>query len=184
MRIPDCAAIPCALAVIVGAAAVVAAPTQQIIGSAAFGPGSVLLMEVGGTTPGAEHDQLIVTGTLIVDGTLQVTLLNGFTPMVDDEFILIDVTTFGGTLQGEFAVFDLPTIAPELEWLWDAGVLSVGCRFDINGDNTIDTADLGILISQFGMTGQGLAADFNNDGVVDTADLGSLIGSFGGVCSP
>lgn len=164
------------------AAMAAAAPTQQVIGSAILGSGNVLVMEIGGTTPGAEHDQLIVTGTLVLGGTLEVVLINGFTPMVDDEFVLIDTASFGGALQGEFSAFDLPPIAPELEWLWDAGTLSVGCRFDINGDNVIDTADLGILIGQFGQTAMGLTADLNGDGVVDTADLGLLIGSFGTVC--
>ena len=97
-------------------------------------------------------------------------------------FVLIDVTSFGGTLQGEFTTLDMPAIAPELEWEYAAGILSVGCKFDINGDNIIDTADLGILIGQFGQAGMGLSADLNGDGVVDTADLGQLIGSFGTVC--
>ena len=54
---------------------------------------------------------------------------------------------------------------------------------NINGDAAgVDTADLGILIGQFGMAGPG--GDINCDGVVDTADLGILIGRFGSVCLP
>ncbi len=53
------------------------------------------------------------------------------------------------------------------------------CSGDLNGDSMIDTADLGILISQFGGPG---SADINGDGVVDTADLGILIGVFGTSC--
>jgi len=172
--------IACALAAIGIPATVAGAPTQQVIGSAAFGAGHALLMEIGGTTPGDEHDQLIVTGLLSLDGTLEVVLINGFQPIVNDEFVLIDTESFGGTLQGDFHTLDLPALAPELEWLWEAGTLSVGCRFDINGDNVIDTADLGILIGQFGTPGPG--ADLNGDGVVDTADLGQLIGVFGTNC--
>jgi hypothetical protein len=51
---------------------------------------------------------------------------------------------------------------------------------DLNGDNVADTADLGILIGQFGTAGPD--ADINGDGVVDTADLGVLIGAFGTTC--
>lgn len=51
---------------------------------------------------------------------------------------------------------------------------------DINGDGIVDTADLGILISQFGTLGP--EADVNGDGVVDTADLGQLISMFGADC--
>ncbi len=53
------------------------------------------------------------------------------------------------------------------------------CPGDLNGDNTVDTADLGTLIAQFGGPG---SADLNDDGVVDTADLGILIGEFGNSC--
>ncbi len=48
---------------------------------------------------------------------------------------------------------------------------------DINADGVVDTADLGILISEFGNAGG--IADLNGDGVVDTADLGQLIANFG-----
>jgi len=51
------------------------------------------------------------------------------------------------------------------------------CDADLNGDGAIDTADLGLLIGQFGTAGP--AADLNGDGIVDTADLGILIGAFG-----
>ena len=49
------------------------------------------------------------------------------------------------------------------------------CPQDLNGDGVVDTADLGILIGSFGMSGLG---DINGDGVIDTADLGILIGGF------
>ena len=56
-----------------------------------------------------------------------------------------------------------------------------------NGDYLVggvtDTADLGILLANFGAPG---GADFNADlkfdGVVDTADLGILLSTFGVVC--
>jgi len=51
---------------------------------------------------------------------------------------------------------------------------------DLNGDDVVDTADLGMLIGQIGTAGPG--ADINGDGVVDPADLGILIGVFGVSC--
>lgn len=56
---------------------------------------------------------------------------------------------------------------------------------DINGDCVVDTADLGLLIVNFGVPGlteKNLAADFNFDGVIDTTDLGRLISRFGQSC--
>lgn len=51
---------------------------------------------------------------------------------------------------------------------------------DLNDDGVVDTADLGILIGEFGTAG--LVSDLNGDLIVDTADLGILIGSFGESC--
>ncbi|MCB9838116.1 MAG: hypothetical protein H6813_02155 [Phycisphaeraceae bacterium] len=51
---------------------------------------------------------------------------------------------------------------------------------DINGDNVVDTADLGSLLAAFGSAGP--TGDLNTDNVVDTADLGILLGVFGTSC--
>lgn len=56
------------------------------------------------------------------------------------------------------------------------------CPADVNNDGVIDTADLGILIANFGNPGP--LGDINGDGIVDTADLGILISQFGQVCFP
>lgn len=44
---------------------------------------------------------------------------------------------------------------------------------DLNDDDIVDGADLGILLGQWGGDG---TADFNDDGVVDGGDLGALLG--------
>lgn len=66
---------------------------------------------------------------------------------------------------------------------------SIGAQLgDVNGDGTVDTADLGALATRFGTTrpvtpgpNQDLwdGSDINNDNVIDTADLGIVITNFG-----
>lgn len=51
---------------------------------------------------------------------------------------------------------------------------------DINGDCVVDTADLGLLLSDFGSVGA--RTDLNLDRFIDTADLGILLAQFGTVC--
>jgi len=60
--------------------------------------------------------------------------------------------------------------------------ISAPCSLDadINGDGVVDTADLGLLLGEFGTAGP--TADLNNDGAVDTADLGLLLAVFGHDC--
>jgi hypothetical protein len=48
---------------------------------------------------------------------------------------------------------------------------------DLNGDGSIDVADLGMLLTVYGTNNP--VSDMNNDGIVDAADLGILLGAFG-----
>ena len=51
----------------------------------------VLNIHIGGTTPGTGFSQLNATGDVGLDGTLNLTLINGFHPNVDDTF---EIMTF------------------------------------------------------------------------------------------
>ncbi|MCA9286603.1 MAG: FG-GAP repeat protein, partial [Phycisphaerales bacterium] len=58
--------------------------------------------------------------------------------------------------------------------VWGFGTLTVtcGCAGDLNNDGTVNGADLGVLLGQWGGNG---SADLNDDGVVNGADLGLLL---------
>ena len=49
-------------------------------------------------------------------------------------------------------------------------------RADLDGNGTVDGADLGIVLVRWGLAGQG---DVNGDGVIDGADLGVLLVAWG-----
>lgn len=51
------------------------------------------------------------------------------------------------------------------------------CVADLNGDNTVSGADLGILLAYWGQSD--VPADFNADGDVNGADLGTLLANWG-----
>jgi len=52
---------------------------------------------------------------------------------------------------------------------------------DLNSDGKVDVTDLGILLSNWGVSG---SADINNDGVVDVVDLGILLSNWGSGAPP
>ncbi len=52
------------------------------------------------------------------------------------------------------------------------------CKEDLNGDDKVDGADLGILLADWGTT-EFSVADLNADGVVDGSDLGLLLAMWG-----
>jgi hypothetical protein len=50
---------------------------------------------------------------------------------------------------------------------------------DVNGDNTVDDADLLQVLFAFGQSGANRAEDVNGDGMVDDADLLIVLLNFG-----
>ncbi len=59
------------------------------------------------------------------------------------------------------------------------------CVGDMNGDDVVNTADLGLLLAVFGQMNPPAVplADINGDGVVNTADLGLFLNEFGTDCT-
>ncbi|MCA9035909.1 MAG: hypothetical protein KDA91_12315, partial [Planctomycetaceae bacterium] len=49
----------------------------------------IVAIDIGGTAPGTDSDRLLVTGTAILDGTLQVSIVNGFVPVNGDAFEIL-----------------------------------------------------------------------------------------------
>ena len=72
---------------------------------------STLVMELGGLTAGSQHDQINASGTVTLDGILDLDLINGFTPVLGNSFDL-----FNGTLVGDFDTVMLPALGGALAW--------------------------------------------------------------------
>ncbi len=91
-----------------------------------------------------------------------------------------------GTLAFDFAE-TIPDRAYVARYLATTGKVSIveislakSCPGDLNGDNRIDSADLGLLIAAWSTDGSIVAgSDINGDGIVNAADLGLQIGNWG-----
>lgn len=82
-------------------------PVAVTVGSVCYGNDSIILLEIGGTSPGSSgHDQINHAGKATLDGTLDVQLINGFTPSVGDSFVIL---TSAGGITGTFATQQFPT---------------------------------------------------------------------------
>jgi len=79
----------------------------EIDGDVAFSASASFLVEIEGTTPLSEHDQLCVVGmgrtVSLIDATLDLTLASGFTPGPIQRLVLIDNVGPTTTILGEFA---------------------------------------------------------------------------------
>jgi T5SS/PEP-CTERM-associated repeat protein len=119
-------------------------PASVNAGSLGFSSTSTLVMELGGTTAGSQYDQILATGALALGGTLEIDLINGFTPSAGSSFNLFD----WGSASGAFSSLNLPTLSAGLSWntsqLYTTGVISVasaGIPGDFNGDGAVNAAD-------------------------------------------
>ena len=68
----------------------------RIEGSYLQSPTSDLNIQLGGLTPGTEHDQLQVTGSVAVDGKLRVSTVNGYRPNSCDAFAVFTYAARNG----------------------------------------------------------------------------------------
>lgn len=143
-----------------------------------------ITFDIGGLTPGTEHDRMDATQPVSLDGTLELRLFGAFQPEWGDAFTIM---TFPSRT-GDFALFTTPALAdPNLRWWRSAGATaySVGVRHiaDTNHDGVVDFLDLNNVLSYFGQPAPaGSAAsigDANTDGVVDFLDLNHVLGAFG-----
>jgi T5SS/PEP-CTERM-associated repeat protein len=154
-----------------------------------------LQIEIGGTAAGSQYDQLLVTGSVALDGMLQVSLVNGFAPVAGNSFNILDFTSLSGT----FGTVDLPTMNGRIVWdsshLYDSGALggtlSVVATYyagDFNRDGHVNAADILLAMAALTdtpdyQTGHGLTdptlfgmvADVNGDGSFNNGDLQALL---------
>ena len=81
-------------------------------GNVHLGASATLIMELAGTVPGLEYDHLDVAGTLGLDGTLDIALLDDFQPQLGDTFNFFSF----GAVTGAFNALNLPELDAGLVW--------------------------------------------------------------------
>ncbi len=120
-----------------------------------------------------EFDRLVISGAAQLDGTLDVQLLSGFTPILGDTFPI--VSTLGGVF-GTFATESFPSLGIDLEFdiNYDGGLVTLEvvsttppCDFDGGGDCDLD--DIDDLYDALGTNDP--VFDLDGNGIVDDADI-------------
>ena len=89
-----------------------ASPGCTVFGAGYTNGGGTEVIELGGTTVCSGYDQLQVTGTATLSGTLDVQLFGGFTPVLGNSFTIMTSTTISGT----YATVILPSLGGSLGW--------------------------------------------------------------------
>ncbi len=141
-----------------------------------FGSATGLEIELGGTAPGSQYDQVHVSGDLTLNGALDVDLINGFLPVLGDQFTVL---TFGSRT-GDFASYSGLNVGGHLALRYSFTPTSLlltarpAIDGDINLDGVVDIFDVNDVSAHWGTFGP--AGDANGDGIVDIFDV-NLISS-------
>jgi T5SS/PEP-CTERM-associated repeat protein len=160
-------------------------PAAVRLGSAAYDADGTVILELGGTSAGTQYDQLLHDGTALFAGTLDVDLLDGFSPALGQRFTL---ATFAGRT-GQFDDFVFPALGTGLAWSLEYGthslVLSVidsaQLSGDIDLDGDVDRTDVSLFARNYGRTTGSVwtTGDFNADGQTNLLDLSLQQSNFG-----
>lgn len=151
-------------------------PTGTLTINGSFGNGATgdLRIELAGRDPGG-FDAIAVEGPVLLGGTLNVSLIDGFIPIAGDTFTIITANF----ISGDFNLITLPKLPPPRFWevLQDANsvTLHVGPVIpgDLDGDGIVGASDLLILLVSWGLCDDcdDCPADLNGDCSVGAADL-------------
>jgi hypothetical protein len=154
-----------------------AGDTLETAGNYTQTAGALLRVDFAGSATG----QLVVLGTAILDGTLEVTLAAGFVPSAG---MAVGLVTAVNGVVGSFATELLPASAGglsfQLVYHSDAvNLLVMGLAGDYNLDGTVDAADYIVWRRTLGQSGPGRAADGDMNGMVDATDFAIWRSNFG-----
>jgi autotransporter-associated beta strand protein len=72
-------------------------PTTVFVGNIAFSSGFALNIDLGGTTPGSQYDQIISSGTVTLAGTLNLVPYGAYVPAAGDKFVVMTYANATGT---------------------------------------------------------------------------------------
>ena len=132
---------------------------------------ATLQIEIAGTAAGTMFDTLHVGGETVLSGTLNVSLLSGFSPSAGNTFQIITAT---GGISGRFTSAVLPALSGlvwQLDYRPNAISLIVALPGDYNHNGTVDAADYVVWRKTLDQTGFGLAADGNGNDLIDQGDF-------------
>ncbi len=97
------------------------------------------------------NDELVVTSTASLAGTLAVSLVGGFVPQEGDVYEIMRASGFGGTA---FATTSLPALSGDMVWIMKYGAtavtLSVLLPGDFDGNGTVDASDYVVWLKNVG----------------------------------
>ncbi len=141
---------------------------------------SELVMDLAGEHDGVGHDRIKAFDQVMLDGTLVLDVVDGFSVQTGEVFTIIE----GSSISGGFDHVNSVGLGLEygviIEMHDDRVDVVITCRVDLNQDGLIDFFDVSDFLDAFGAMEP--AADFTGDGLYDFFDVSEFLDQFGAGC--
>jgi hypothetical protein len=115
----------------------------NFLGSGAPSPLFTGNIEIGGTTPGTEHDQVTVSQDFVANGTLNVIILPAYTPTLNDRFTVLTYASRTGEFSDTLGTDLGGGLVMNLEWGATSLDLVVGTAGPGPGEQVVFFSDSG-----------------------------------------
>jgi fibronectin-binding autotransporter adhesin len=117
-----------------------AAGPFNLTGNLAMQPTGMLEIELGGPEPESEHDQMAITGSAALTGTLAIKLLPGFTPELGQSYTILTTTA---PISGTFSGIQQPQGTVQFEAVYSINAVTLitvaGCYTNCDGSTGTPT---------------------------------------------
>ena len=145
----------------------------------ALGNGSTFACEFNDV---GASDRFDSSSSVALDGTLELTFIDGYTAPSPEAFEIITTGANGRSGRFDQVIGDAPPAPLVTRVVYESDRVRVGfvCPADANLDGVTDLGDLNAVLANFGTNAS--LGDLNDDGAVDLADLNIVLGNFGTDC--
>ncbi len=147
-----------------------------ITGDFANDENGTLSIDLGGTMT-SQYDRIVTSRFAFLAGELEVSLVNGFAPVVGNTFTIL--TTAAAGRLGEFDTLSLPST---FIWAVNYGsnsvtlqVTGLGFSGDFDNDGMLDCDDINTLVNAVATGNTSSSYDVNGDGQVNVLDVHAWI---------
>jgi hypothetical protein len=147
-----------------------------VVGAGTYAQNAASTLEV--VLGPATGDVVTVTGAATIDGTFEVSLQDGFAPPAGTTYDALRASGISGSFDDLVVGAGLEVDVQSTRVLVTVTDGGDPCPEDIDGNGTVDVADLVSLLAAWGPCG-GCPEDIDGSGTVDTADLVDLLAAWG-----
>jgi hypothetical protein len=146
-----------------------------------LGPASLTTIEIGGTTPGVDMDQ-ITSHHFGANGTLELVLVDGYVPQPSDVYQVLDFVTVSGSFSSVVLDAGLAAAGADTTNLLIDGTITIPaeCLADVNGDGIVSPTDFSAWINAFNNNAP--ECDQNGDGSCTPTDFTAWIANYNAGC--